>query len=890
MHTDKKKLYIFLAPLAAAFIMCVFYSVYGIFPFGSKTAAWCDLDQQTIPLLMELKDILCGKSSILYSAKSGGGMNFWGVFLFFLASPFYLAVRFIPKQDMSYFVTVLLIIKISLCALTASFYFSSAFEKLRIRFVILFGLIYAFCGYALMYYQSLVWLDIMYMFPLLIFSAERLCFQKKCGFYIFMLSASVAVSYYLSYMIVIFLAIAIPLLLRIRCRENASSARFAVSSLAAAFITAPVWLCTFLQVRKSARSLNNLVKLIFEPLTVSLKDKLCVIITDAFVFAAILFIIKSPLLKKSRVRFDLTVLIFLMIPVFIDPVNKFWHFGGYQGFPLRFGYMIVFFMLSAVCSIFEEFHYSGKSSPVCIALSCVLLTLFAVTAVYVVSSKKKVISSYTDNLAIDSGFFKTLFGMFLFAFLLYSLFIMLLRNKLLGINVFYALVSGVFITSLFVNMSVYIGFAAKEDDLFRKTMSLENDIDIAENSLYRVKTEKKYFHVNMLGALGLNNFAHYTSLNPQDYMFTMKELGYSSYWMETGANGGTLLTDALLGIKYSIGYDSDFGTNQKNLNIDSHFSAAENLLCVPAGVISNIPPENTRFSEYTRRIDVQKAVARQFFGSDNMIHDYQPSDVIDGVCEFTDDKYTLRCTEPDIAKCRLVYNLNITGKEVLYLDLFNELDNRVSQPFYHSIKVSVNGNVVSGSFPEKKDNGLLKLGEFENESVKIVVTLLKDFSVKSFGVFGIDTDTLKGELAGLNTSEPVLDGNVITANLSARENEYLYLAVPWDSGLTAYLNGNKTQLLKVNGCFCALKLAEDENQLKIVFYPEGFRPALILAVLGAAAALLICFKGDKFFENKITKQLSSLLCRMIFTAVSVIVYAVPVIIYAAGLFIIHFKM
>ena len=45
-------------------LMMAVYAVFSIFPFGSKTIAWCDLDQQTIPLLMDLKDILNGKGSI----------------------------------------------------------------------------------------------------------------------------------------------------------------------------------------------------------------------------------------------------------------------------------------------------------------------------------------------------------------------------------------------------------------------------------------------------------------------------------------------------------------------------------------------------------------------------------------------------------------------------------------------------------------------------------------------------------------------------------------------------------------------------------------------------------------------------------------------------------
>ena len=47
--------------------------------------------------------------------------------------------------------------------------------------------------------------------------------------------------------------------------------------------------------------------------------------------------------------------------------------------------------------------------------------------------------------------------------------------------------------------------------------------------------DKKYFDVNMVGALGYNSLSHYASFTNESYMFTMKKLGYSSYWMEVNS-------------------------------------------------------------------------------------------------------------------------------------------------------------------------------------------------------------------------------------------------------------------------------------------------------------------------------------------------------------------
>ena len=47
-------------------------------------------------------------------------------------------------------------------------------------------------------------------------------------------------------------------------------------------------------------------------------------------------------------------------------------------------------------------------------------------------------------------------------------------------------------------------------------------IRLTTTSYIDVKMDKKYFDVNMVGALGYNSLSHYTSFTNESYMFTMK--------------------------------------------------------------------------------------------------------------------------------------------------------------------------------------------------------------------------------------------------------------------------------------------------------------------------------------------------------------------------------
>ena len=62
------------------------------------------------------------------------------------------------------------------------------------------------------------------------------------------------------------------------------------------------------------------------------------------------------------------------------------------------------------------------------------------------------------------------------------------------------------------------------------------------------------------------------------FMFTMKKLGYSSYWMEVNSNGGTALTDSLLGNRYHIVLNTDVTDEQEIIYQNSKYSIVKNEL------------------------------------------------------------------------------------------------------------------------------------------------------------------------------------------------------------------------------------------------------------------------------------------------------------------------
>ena len=111
------------------------------------------MDSQIVPLLCDLKDVLTGKSGFFYSHNNAGGMNFAGLFFYYLSSPFHLLVVFVKKEDMMSFVNVLVLLKLTAAAFTAYLCLRHTQPDLSAGFAVILSVFYGACGYCFLYFR-----------------------------------------------------------------------------------------------------------------------------------------------------------------------------------------------------------------------------------------------------------------------------------------------------------------------------------------------------------------------------------------------------------------------------------------------------------------------------------------------------------------------------------------------------------------------------------------------------------------------------------------------------------------------------------------------------------------------------------------------------------------
>lgn len=875
-----------IAPVAVMLMMLTVFYYYRMFPFGDKTLSWCDMNQQVIPFLMDFKDILSGKANLFLNLQNAGGMSFWGVFLFFISSPFTFLVVLVGKADMYHLVNILVVLKMMTCAFTASLFFNRQFSKLNTAQNTALSVMYAFCGYTMFYYQNQVWLDIMYLFPVLLLGLIKLVEEERVWLYILAFSAVLTVNFYLSYMVSIFLVLSFGIYLIICVpaeHRRKDVLLLSVSTVVVAFMTAIVWLPSLMQYVKSARTGDLISSLVVGKLFTRFDTTLTVIICTGAIFSAVIMYLAFSGRHSKKTAFVFAVFLLTMVPVFIEPINKMWQTGNYQAFPVRYGYIPIFFgliLLAAVISAANETHSLRQSNSFALFGGMLSVSALFITACILITKEYDKITAYTKTLWGDQESFTLLMAFSFIAALVYLVILLLYQFRQLSKTAFSVILCAVVVVEGIFNSCVYIASPANDASVYKPVISLSDEIK--DTGFYRVKTDQKYFDVNLAGSLGYNTLSHYTSLTNESFMYTMKKLGYSSYWMEVNSNGGTELTDAILGNKYSITSAEGITGSDHIAYHNSQYAIKQNDFTLPIGFVMNSTNiQSLETLPDTTRLNTQQFLFQSVFHTDSkLVTNYEPSE-LNNISFNEGGRYNLSFTDNSMNGI-ISYSIPVKGTQTLYFDCFDRLSNSLVEHINSSFNIFVNGAVVQADYPNQSNNGLVKLGTFTDKTVQVQVEVLKEVSAISFGLAGVNLDVLRNAINSTVPAQLKQVNNQIVGTASAKNDDsYLFLPLTYGSGYTALINNKKSEVFRVFDSMMAVKLDKGENTISISYIPPGFQLGAILSVLGVLlliGVLILLKKGMyqkiRFLEIPIS-VLFWLLCIGIFTAI----YIFPLIIY-----------
>lgn len=201
---DKKKL-----SLAAAFFLPLFITAAicinrGVYPFGDRCILHVDMYHQYCPFFSEFLQNIRDGSLFSYSWNIGLGADFVSLYAYYLASPLNWLIVLCPGNAVVEFMTILVVVKIAACGLTAAYYLCRHFETEHMAAAV-FGTAYALCAFTAAYSWNIMWTDCMALLPLILLGLERLIKEGRPLLYYGTLALCIFSNYYISIMICIFL-------------------------------------------------------------------------------------------------------------------------------------------------------------------------------------------------------------------------------------------------------------------------------------------------------------------------------------------------------------------------------------------------------------------------------------------------------------------------------------------------------------------------------------------------------------------------------------------------------------------------------------------------------------------------------------------------------------
>ena len=547
--------------LPVGILFCAFAWL-GVSPFGNKSILINDLSSQYVDFFAYYRDILRSGnfSGLLYSFSKGPGGNFFGIFTYYLASPFNLILLFFDNIEVGVFVLTLL--KSGLSSVSLILYISQHRGELKI-FDSFFGLMYALCSYFIANSYQLLWLDGMIFLPLIILGMEHILLGKSPALFVVSLSIMTISSYYITYMIALFTALYFTWYCIVHFRHTEIKLilnRFlqvfknAFYSLCIAGVTLLPSYFALLQGKSEKIGIEITLEHTFSLSSGILKlfpghyDNVGRI-SAPYIYCGMLisllvlgfFFLQNISLKAKLATLSFFVVLFLSM--YSNTLHTIWHlFAVPEAFPYRFSFVVCFLLVSIASYTFD--HLANLSYLFWAAGILILGLLFI---------KRDMIVSILGH------------KLFYYSAVLIVVFLLLLAAKRFVPHSRFSLLTTtalVLVVSLDMFFNTYLLLQGAD-----KIMGYENakayrqaTTQVQRMTEQAERRTSSFFRLENLSPRSLNDAfsmgyfgtSHFSSLFEKDTLEAMRNLGYANRFYALGYSDCIPARDSLLGIAYII--------------------------------------------------------------------------------------------------------------------------------------------------------------------------------------------------------------------------------------------------------------------------------------------------------------------------------------------------
>lgn len=871
----KEKKYLYPSFLLPVGVMLIVYAILGVFPFGKYSILTLDMNAQYIYYFEQLRDILTGNGSLIYTWERVLGGEFLGFYAYYVASPFALVLLMFPSSMIVEAVTVMMLLKCGISGLCFAIYIDKTGAKRSWFSYAMFGTMYALCGYAMAYQSNTMWMDALMWLPLLTLGIESLVKSGKFKLYIIMLSLIIWSNYYIGYMACIYTLLYFVCYI---CAHKTSEInelgekrhilksfiRIAIATVVVLLIVSTVILCGYYSIT-FGKSDGEVDSLTFD-LRFDFLDLIAKMFIGSYdtvrpaglpnIYSGILTLFMLPayfLTKKIGVRqkvgYGVLVLIFIAC-MSINALDLVWH--GFQApvwLNYRYSFMLSFLMLVLAYRGFEHFTEFKYKTVIQIGAMLVILLLLI--------QKTVLLPRYDggDETPTMPDFELIWISLaFIFIYLVVLYFKKRETVKRAASCVLLCIVAFEAGVGALINWGeeiMDVGRAKRQ--VYRESIdSIEPTVDyILENDTSFYRMEKTIFRKpNENFALDIRGLSASTSTFNRGVMNLMNNCGFParSHWSKYFE--GNELVDSIFGIKYVI---SDEKVPVSNLYIASEgldgLTIYENpyalsiAYCVDANM-KVLPLENgandnpADYLEYLASSMVGEDT--EFFKHCNYAY-FERDNCSKGG---SGSKISFMRTDSNM-KASFTYAVTAASDGSIYMYL--PPSGSVEEAVYY-----VN-DVERGRVFGDETNRIQNLGAF-NAGETIYVKVEFDSSKASIDLsddafFQLDKNAFESTFTELNAGEMNIEKYSDTrfvGTITADENEIVMTSIPYDAFWNVYVDGERVETYKVLDSLLAFDISAGEHTIELKYSSKVFNTGVILGICGLGAFVVMCVFEKKF--------------------------------------------
>lgn len=856
-------LFIILAFLVPFVLMTTAFAVMKVSPFGDQQILVTDLWHQYFPFLVDFQDKLKHGESLFWSWTQGGGVNYFALMSYYLASPMNFLSVFIPGEWLREFLMFSVVIKVACAGMFMAIFLRSVYKKNDFSLVI-FGCCFSFCAFFMGYYWNTIWLDTVCITPLVALGAVKLLTENKFRLYVVSLALSLLTNYYIGlfaciFVLLIFIAYNI---VKWDGLKNflTKLVQTGVFSLIAIGITAFFLLPAFFGLQNTNASgrpfpttfdinigdtddlmgvlnaikeiLSNFITFI-SPATKEADALPNIACGTVAIVLGILFLTSQKIKLKEKIV-DMCLIFFMIISCIIRQLDYIWHgFHFTNMIPYRFSYLISFVLIVMAFRAFMLIDFSSCWDVILAALGTALIIL----------------------LAIGTQEAYTIIGTAIIAFVVCGMLFFYTKRivpKQVLLIVLAVVVIGESAATAYIGVKTTTvtgtyDYPRGEE----KTAQIIDYMDsLEENTPELWRAEMTTTQTLNDGSLnyynGLSMFNSMANVDMTRFFENFGMMGWKSGNRYTYAESSPV-TNMFMNLKYIISRD---GVYHNTYDLSEVYTVGNEKLLknehyIPMGFMVDGRllhwQENDNEDQFNP-FDQQNEFFKLATGIDENV--YTPLEVVSQghydynkfpVNKTSYGNYSYSCNDSTITPhVKWNYEAPKDGLYCMYADIQGGDDvtvmvNDVSQQSAYGMGRSYIACI--GYFNEgDKISVYAQLEQGQSGTAKVYVDLLNQ-DIFEQGYNKVSKDVM---------TTTKLTGSSMEGKINVSQSGLFYTSIPYEEGWKAYVDGKEVNITPVGGSLVAFNLSSGQHTIKLQYYPKGFWIGFAVTVICITTFAVLC--------------------------------------------------